>query len=140
MLNTQESGLYNHVPCYRNVGILKVIRKQQGKSVSTKVKISNKNISTNNKNRSTQGTRRRNRILSSEKMVGRDMVNRQSKGSSTKLCMGVTMDKEFLDGYLDKHAAELKISRSWLAYSILRMYYCLPTEQKIKKPFWSSKK
>jgi hypothetical protein len=53
---------------------------------------------------------------------------------------GVTMDKEFLDGYLDKHAAELKISRSWLAYSILRLYYGLPVEQKIKKPFWSSKK
>ncbi|MGB9169661.1 MAG: hypothetical protein WCB31_12125 [Nitrososphaeraceae archaeon] len=73
-------------------------------------------------------------------MVGKDMVYRQSKGSSRKLCMGVTMDKEFLDGYLDKHAAELKISRSWLAYSILRMYYGLPAEQKIKKPFWSSKK
>lgn len=53
---------------------------------------------------------------------------------------GVIIDKEFLDGYLDKHAVELKISRSWLAYSILRMYYGLPTEQKIKKPFWSSKK
>ncbi|HJS65661.1 MAG TPA: hypothetical protein VJ767_12495 [Nitrososphaeraceae archaeon] len=50
------------------------------------------------------------------------------------------MDKEFLDGYLDKHAAELKISRSWLAYSILRLYYGLSAEQKIKKPFWSSKK
>jgi hypothetical protein len=54
--------------------------------------------------------------------------------------MGVTMDKEFLDDYLDKHASELKISRSWLAYSILRMYYSLPVEQKIKKPFWPSKK
>jgi len=89
---------------------------------------------------STQVKRRRNRILSSEKMVGKDMVNRQPTGSSRKLCMGVTMDKEFLDGYLDKHAAELKMTRSWLAYSILRMYYGLPVKQKIKKPFWSSKK
>ncbi|MGE5863081.1 MAG: hypothetical protein ACM31H_04860 [Nitrososphaerales archaeon] len=64
------------------------MREQQGKSVSTKVKISDKNISTDKKNRSSQVTRRRNRILSSQKMVGRDIVNRQSKGSSRKLCMG----------------------------------------------------
>ncbi|HJS63612.1 MAG TPA: hypothetical protein VJ767_01995, partial [Nitrososphaeraceae archaeon] len=102
--------------------------------------ISDQSINTNKDNRSTQVTTRRNRILSSQKMIGKDMVKRQSKGTSRKLCMGVTMDKEFLDGYLDKHAAELKISRSWLAYSILRMYYGLPAEQKIKKPFWSSKK
>ncbi|HSF50321.1 MAG TPA: hypothetical protein VLA74_06125 [Nitrososphaeraceae archaeon] len=119
---------------------MKGIRKQQGKSVNSRVKISDQSINTNKDNRSTQVTTRRNRILSSQKMVGKEMVKRQSKGTSRKLCMGVTMDKEFLDGYLDKHAAELKISRSWLAYSILRLYYGLPVEQKMKKPFWSSKK
>jgi len=119
---------------------LKVIRKQQGKSVSTKVKISDKSINTNKDNRSTKVTIRKNRILSNQKMLGKDMVKRQFKGSSRKLCMGITMDKEFLEGYLDKHAAELKMSRSWLAYSILRMYYGLPVEQNIKKALWSSKK
>jgi hypothetical protein len=114
--------------------------KQKNKSVNTKAKISDKGISTNKDNRPTGVTTRRNRILSSQKIVGKDMVKRQPTGSSRKLCMGVTMDKEFLDRYLDKHAAELKMTRSWLAYSILRMYYGLPVEQKIKKPFWSFKK
>jgi hypothetical protein len=116
------------------------MRKQKEKSVGTKVKISDKSTTTKEDNRSTHVKIRRNRIFSSQKMVGKEMVKRQSKGTSRKLCMGVTMDKEFLDGYLDKHAAELKMLRSWLAYSILRMYYGLPAEQKIKKPFWSSKK
>lgn len=116
------------------------MRKQKQKSVNTQTMIADKGISTNKDNGSTQAKTRRNRILSSQKMVGSDMVKRQSQGSSRKLCMGVTMDKEFLDGYLDKHAAELKMTRSFLAYSILRMYYGLPVEQKIKKPFWSSKK
>ena len=116
------------------------MRKQKEKSVSTNVKISDKSINMNKENKSTGVTTRRNRILSSQKMVGTDMAKRQPTGSSRKLCMGVTMDKEFLDGYLDKHAAELKMTRSWLAYSILRMYYGLPVEQKIKKPFWSFKK
>lgn len=116
------------------------MRKQKENSVSTKVKISDKGLSTKKDNGSTQAKTRMNRILSGRKMAGKDMLRRQSKGSSRKLCMGVTMDKEFLDGYLDKHAAELKMTRSWLAYSILRKYYGLPVEQKIKKPFWSFKK
>jgi hypothetical protein len=116
------------------------MRKQKEKSVNTYAKISDKSTSTNKENRSTGVTTRRDRILSTQKIVGKDMAKRQPTGSSRKLCMGVTMDKEFLDGYLDKHAAELKMSRSLLAYSILRMYYGLPVEQKIKKPFWSSKK
>ena len=119
---------------------MKIIRKQQGKSISTKVKISDKSIGTNKDNRSTQAKTRRNRILLTQKMVAKNMVNRQPTGSSRKLCMGVTMDKEFLEEYLDKHATELKMSRSWLAYSILRMYYGLPVQQNIKKPFRPSKK
>jgi len=115
-------------------------QKQKQKSVHTKAKISDKGISTNKENRSTVVATRRNRILSTQKMVGKEMAKRQPTAGSRKLFMGVTMDKEFLDSYLDKHAAELKISRSWLAYSILRMYYGLPVEQKIKKPVWSFKK
>jgi hypothetical protein len=99
------------------------MKKQKGKSFSTKVKISDKSIYTNKDNRSTGITTGRNRILSSQKMVGKDMMRKQPAGSSRKLCMGVTMDKEFLDGYLDKHAAELKMSRSWLAYSILNVLW-----------------
>lgn len=116
------------------------MKKKKEKSVNTKAKISDKAMMTNKDNRSTQVTTRRNRILSIQKMVGKDMAKRQPTGSSRKLCMGVTMDKEFLDGYLDKHAAQLKMTRSWLAYSILRMYYGLPVEQKIKKPYWSPRK
>jgi len=115
------------------------MRKQKQKSVNTKAKISDKGISTNKENRSTVVATRRNRILSTQ-IRGKETAKRQATASSRKLCMGVTMDKEFLDSYLDKHAAELKISRSWLAYSILRMYYGLPVEQKIKKPVWSFKK
>ena len=113
---------------------------QKEKSVSKKVMISDKNINSSKKDRSTQETKRKFKILSDRKMAENYMVKRQSKGTNRKLCMGVTMDKEFLYSYLDKHAAELKISRSWLAYSILRMYYGLPVEQKIKKPVWSFKK
>ena len=116
------------------------MKKLKEKSVNTQTKISDEGISTNKENRSTKVTIRKNRILSSQKIVAKDMVKRQHTGSSRKLCMGVTMNKEFLDGYLDKHAAELKITRSWLAYSIIRMYYGLPVEQKIKRPLWSFKK
>ncbi len=97
------------------------MKKQKGKSVNTKTKISDKGISTNKDNRSTGIITGRNRIV--QKMVGKDMMRKQPTGSSRKLCVGITMDKEFLDGYLDKHAAELKMLRSWLAYSILNVLW-----------------
>ena len=53
-----------------------------------KVKISDQSINTNKDNRSTQVTTRRNRILSSQKMIGKDMVKRQSKGTSRKYAWG----------------------------------------------------
>ncbi len=67
--------------------------------------ISDKNIQSNKKDKSTQKTKRKFKILSDRKMAENYMVRRQAKGTNRKLCMGVTMDKEFLNSYLDKHAA-----------------------------------